>query len=304
MVYDATGCRDTISNIEITNSCPSIPCTFKAVVVALPKTCQNPNGSISVTVTGATTTMTYKWSDLTGTNQPQNRPNVAPGTYRVTISDGGACDTIVQSIIVRDQATNCGGTPCTVIATATPIAKTCTEGGKINASATGGRAPYYYDWADLAGTVNDQNRTNLAAGTYSFIVRDSLGCRDTVENIVIINNCVTTTCTLVALVSAAPKTCQNLGSIVLTINGGTAPYTYRWSDLTGQNQPRDRSNLPAATYYVTVSDARGCDTIIQNIVVRDEAVNCGGTTCTLVAAATSVQVVPPQLIASSLTTIF
>ena len=136
----------------------------------------------------------------------------------------------------------------------------------------------------MAGTVNDQNRINLAAGSYTVIVTDAAGCRDTVENINVLNSCVTTICTMKARASALPKTCQTLGSIAVAVSGGNAPYTYKWSDLItpeGVRQPQNRANLPSGIYFVTVADSRGCDTVLTNIIVRNEAVNCGGTVCTL-----------------------
>ena len=42
------------------------------------------------------------------------------------------------------------------------------------------------------------------------------------------------------------------GVIGLTIGGGRAPYTYVWSDLSGNGQPQNRSNVAAGTYRVTV----------------------------------------------------
>ena len=53
----------------------------------------------------------------------------------------------------------------------------------------------------------------------------------------------------------------------MNISGGTTPYTIKWSDLTGLNQPQNRTNIPVGTYRVTVTDARTCDTMIQNIIV-------------------------------------
>ncbi|MCX6258905.1 MAG: T9SS type A sorting domain-containing protein [Bacteroidia bacterium] len=45
------------------------------------------------------------------------------------------------------------------------------------------------------------------------------------------------------------------GKIVAVVNGGVSPYSYLWS--TGQTNSH-LSNLPAGTYYLTVTDANGC----------------------------------------------
>src|SRR5690606_3088507 len=57
--------------------------------------------------------------------------------------------------------------------------------------------------------------------------------------------------------SQTDVTCNggNNGAIDLTVNGGTAPYTFNWSN--GANS-EDISGLTATNYSVTVTDANNC----------------------------------------------
>ena len=58
--------------------------------------------------------------------------------------------------------------------------------------------------------------------------------------------------------------------IDLTVSGGTPGYTFAWSDLTGANQPEDRTGLEEGTLSVTITDANGCSVIIDNLIVGVE----------------------------------
>jgi len=55
-----------------------------------------------------------------------------------------------------------------------------------------------------------------------------------------------------------PNECSGMstGSIELTVNGGTAPFTFAWSD--GVSTGSTLSNLAEGDYTVTVTDANGC----------------------------------------------
>lgn len=53
--------------------------------------------------------------------------------------------------------------------------------------------------------------------------------------------------------------CANAGTgaIDLQVSGGTPGYTYQWQNMSGNNDPEDRTQLYAGTYCVTVTDAVG-----------------------------------------------
>ncbi|NDE60515.1 MAG: hypothetical protein EB010_14090, partial [Acidimicrobiia bacterium] len=61
---------------------------------------------------------------------------------------------------------------------------------------------------------------------------------------------------------------NSTGSVNLTVTGGTAPYTYAWSNNTTQEDP---TNLAAGTYTVTVTDANGCTAQTSVTITQPQA---------------------------------
>jgi hypothetical protein len=243
-------------------------------------------GFIMLATSGSTGPYTYRWADLAGTNQPQNRTELEAGTYTVTVSPSVPnCDTTL-TIVVANNAVNCGGgggsNRCGLAVVPTAVSKTCTANGSISLAVTGSTAPYTFNWADLAGTNDPRNRTNLEAGIYSVTVTPSTPNCDTVIAVVIANNATNcgggtgNRCGLVVTPTATPKTCTSEGSITLAVSGSTAPYTFDWSDLTGTTDPQNRPTLAAGTYTVKVTPSvPNCDTTLS-IVVANNATGCGG----------------------------
>jgi hypothetical protein len=97
--------------------------------------------------------------------------------------------------------------------------------GAINITATGGTGAYTYDWADIAGTSNTEDRTNLPAGTYSVIVTDANGCSTASLPVTITQP---TNLPTVALTAQTNVLCfgNSTGAINITATGGTGAYTY------------------------------------------------------------------------------
>jgi hypothetical protein len=134
--------------------------------------------------------------------------------------------------------------------------------GSINLTVTGGTPTYLYAWSNLATT---EDLTGLAAGNYTVLVTDANGCTTNAFMLI------TQPSVLVVSNTSTPEITGNDGTIDLTVAGGTAGYTYVWSN--GPSS-QDQTGLTAGTYTVIVTDANGClayDTVLvsSNIGVED-----------------------------------
>ncbi|RMF19815.1 MAG: PKD domain-containing protein, partial [Bacteroidetes bacterium] len=105
---------------------------------------------------------------LDGQGQPAQDGQLAPGEYCVQVTDANGCFAGEACFEVLEPE------PLEVDAAVLP--QDCEQGGSIQLTATGGTPPLSYDWNDLPGTDDPQNRTDLSAGSYSVTVTDGNGC--------------------------------------------------------------------------------------------------------------------------------
>src|SRR5206468_5366504 len=120
--------------------------------------------------------------------------------------------------------------------------------GSVDLTVSGGTAPYTYAWSNGATT---QDLTGLTAGTYNVTVTDANGCTATASATLIQPAAALTASTTQVNVQCFGNA---TGSVDLTVSGGTAPYTYAWSNGA---TTQDLTRLTAGAYNVTVTDAKG-----------------------------------------------
>ncbi len=131
--------------------------------------------------------------------------------------------------------------------------------GAIYLNVEGGISPYTFLWNNGATT---QDLTNIPAGSYSVTVTGSLGGTKTLGPITITQPASPLSS---ELYSVTPASCAGInGTVDITVSGGTPGYSFLWnSGQTTQNL----YDVPAGTYSVTITDANGCTSQINGIVV-------------------------------------
>ncbi len=221
----STGC----TNIYASNVTQSSTLTITAV--PSPASCTfSYDASIDLSVTGGMPAYTYLWSNGATT---QDQTGIYSGTYRVTVTDAVGCTRSTSVTLIQ---------PSMISVIATVQQPTCgNNDGAININITGGTAPYQTLWS--TGSTQE-DLTNVGAGTYLATVTDANGCTGKVTKSIGSFN-----------LSVQYSNAQCLTNLDLIVTGGTAPYTYLWSNNV---TTEDQTGLSAGTYGVTVTDALGC----------------------------------------------
>jgi len=239
-VSDATGCN-AISSVVITNP---VAITVNPVT-PVNANCGASNGSAVASASGGTGALTYTWSNLAS---GQTANGLSAATYTVTVKDANACS-VTNTISI-------GNNNGPSVQTTTPVNELChgNSSGSASVTITGGNSPYTYSWSNGTSSItNSLNNsiTSLPANTYIVTITDNNSCTTTTTIIITEPTAVST---LVVVPTNASCGAVN-GSAVASASGGTGTLTYYWSSLaTGATA----TNLSAATYTVTVSDANSC----------------------------------------------
>lgn len=218
--------------------------------------CGNFNGSIDIDVTGGSGSYGYSWSNGEIT---QDISGLNTGTYSVTITDGNGCTTTATYNIINDVS-NCSSFCYLDIVANTVTDDQCGSGnGAIDVDLQNVTSPYTVSWSN--GETTD-DITGLTPGTYTITVNDAAGCSET-ETFTVGNN---TGNLAIPNSSTFDETCGNgLGSIDITVSGGTLPYTYNWSNASTNE---DINNLSSGSFTVDVTDGIGC-TLSQTFTINN-----------------------------------
>ncbi|MBK6484999.1 MAG: T9SS type A sorting domain-containing protein [Chitinophagaceae bacterium] len=200
------------------------------------------NGAIDVTVSDAQGTVTYQWSD--GATS-EDRTDLVPGVYTVTAEDD-ECSKTSTFTISEPVALGLSGS-------ALDVTVVGGSDGSIDITVSGGTGSYSYSWNDGS---TDEDRNNLAAGTYTVTVTDENGC--TIQESFIVND---VECTITVDAGADDSKCHNDPTSLYAVSSDPNA-TFSWSPASGVDNPNIANPVTnvtqTTTFTVTVTGSNGC----------------------------------------------
>jgi len=228
----------------------SPPLTFNdASVVIGDENCGLGNGTISgITIAGGTAPLTYEWN---GTPTTLDLSSALAGSYTLVVIDAKGCITTVGTYVI--------GSALSIALDASSIVISNENCGNMNGGITGittigGTGTITYTWNGSAST--DEDLANIAAGSYTLVATDGLGC-STSSGPHLITDVAGPSVDISGLgITDESCTLSNGDISGIMASGGTAPLSYSWNGNTTLSA--DTTNLAAGSYTLIVSDAGGC----------------------------------------------
>lgn len=235
-VTDVNGC--TKSAFATVNP---LQCSISGVITPVSPTCSGGNnGSASVAISGVPNPVSYTWSNGT---QSQSISGLLAGTYTVTATGANGCTISLSTQLTAPQ-------PVTAVETSNiPVSCLGSQNGSAMLDASGGTSPYTYSWSNNS---TGASIAGVPAGAYVCTISDNKGC--TVTRTVTISSPAALSATFSDVVNPDCPDSQN-GSVLASVAGGNAPYTYNWSN--GSSTPA-QTGLGVGTYSCTITDVNGC----------------------------------------------
>jgi gliding motility-associated-like protein len=237
-IKDANGC---IKDSTVTVGQPSV--LSLGFVATQPSCFGMSNGSLSVNGIGGTSP--YQYALNAGSFGSASSFNgLAANTYVLHVKDNNGCSK--DSIVTVTQ-------PAPLTATATHTDVTCYGGsnGTATVVGAGGTTPYSYSWRGTGQSV--ATATGLSAGTFTGIVTDMRGCKDSASVVI------TEPTKIVMSFNTLSPLCvgASTGAITANVTGGRTPYAYSWNTAPIQTAATILQ-IPGGMYTLTLTDASGC----------------------------------------------
>ena len=225
------------------------------------------DGSINLTITGGVADYLVQWTGAENGEKTINSGStqisqLRSGGYQLMVTDGNGCQKTQDFTINNDLGIT------QINLTAKPGG--CDPFGAIDVNIIGGKEPYGLKWTgpsegSTSSTESVTTITGLSSGEYTIFVTDDQGCTN--SEVIEIENDFTFS------IVAGNVACSEPGYASLWIEGGTAPFTIKWSGTgtgtyTASTNHYIVENLGVGNYNFEIVDADGC--VATNSVTLSE----------------------------------
>ncbi|MDB5274025.1 MAG: hypothetical protein JWO58_2392 [Chitinophagaceae bacterium] len=252
MVYGSSGNNSSFSE----NEYAKVDAVFEAALTFVQGDCHGLNGSITATPSGGIAPYTYHWNNGTTTSSFALSANQ---TATLAITDANGC--VFNSV---DSMTVHPSFDFSLNLTTTPFG--CNTPATATVSVTGPTDTYSYSWNTIP-IQTTATATISNDGYYQVVVTNSTGCSQ--QDTLYMNHGINA---FALQVTQTEATClQADGSISITPSGGTAPYTYAWSN--GETTAALNNLLGNTPYNVIVKDDNGCTATANLYVTKTSPLN-------------------------------
>ena len=231
------------------------------------------NGEITLVATGANGLAEFAAGSTGPWGSTTSYENLVAGNYTYLVRDAFGCLNSQTFTVTQ---------PAVLASTATSVAADCfgANSASLNATFTGGTAPYSYEWSLASDTAFDETTEDLAsivAGQYSVHLTDANGCEFTQ------NYTVSQAPQIVATtVTTSTVSCTSVdGSASIAVTGGTGSKSITWDTPTPQTG-LSITGLPPGLYTATITDGNNC------VVTFEQRINASDSVGSQVVSSTNV----------------
>jgi len=233
---DANSCELVYSAI-VNNNSGNMEVSYELIT---DETCGDNNGAIDIEIVGGTEPYNYLWSN---NETSQDLADINSGDYTCIINDDLGCSIVYHATVNGNSE---GFQISNVIITD----ETCSlSNGSIDITIANGAEPLMYQWNEI---IETQDIYNIEAGTYVVTVTDFNMC--TVSGTYVVDNIISDL-SIDNLVVTDENCGQANGAIDMAYSGSSNPIEISWSNGDDIEYITD---LSSGWYYVTLSDAMGC----------------------------------------------
>jgi hypothetical protein len=242
-ISDGNGCSTGISSIIV-----SEPNAINADASIQDVGCQGEStGSIDLTVSGGVGPYSFAWSNGATTEDLTDLP---AGSYEATVTGGKGCEFVIGPLLVDEPDALTLDIGNTLV---NPVSCFGDADGTIDITMAGGTLPYTFAWSN-GNTTEDL--IDASKGDYFVTVTDANGCVFVSSTPLSVTEPDEMIVDGVIAEESAPGAMD--GSVSITVSGGTAPYTYEWSNGATNAEIQ---NLESGDFTVTITDANGCSAV-------------------------------------------